>query len=227
MEQRTIEWYRARLGRFTGSSVYNLMVAGRKKEDVFGVTAMSYIRKVTAQRLLADDVVDNDVMLEEYLELVTGHSKALHWGIEMEDEARTIYTDITGREVEQTGSVVASDMPYFAASPDGIIVSDEGRGVLEIKCSLDEKFVAYLEVTDAETLKAVEPRYYWQMMAEMYCTGTEWGDFVVYNPFMASPVHVARIQRNADDTARMIERVKLAEGVALRLEKLAHTSQGE
>lgn len=222
MEQRTIEWHRARLGRFTGSKVADLMVAGRKKDEIFGGTAMAYIRRVAAQRLLEPTVVDDDVMLEEYLELTTANTKAMRWGTEMEDEARTIYTDITGREVEQTGSVVALGMPYFAASPDGIVSDGKGRGVLEIKCALDEKFVAYLEVTDADTLKAVEPRYYWQMMAEMYCTGTEWGDFVVYNPFMEQPVHVARILRNADDTARMVERVKLAEDEAQRLEELAH-----
>ena len=33
--QRSIDWFRARLGHFTGSNIVKLMGCGRKKDDIF------------------------------------------------------------------------------------------------------------------------------------------------------------------------------------------------
>ena len=48
IKQRDIEWYRSRLGHFTGSRISDLLKSGRKKEQAFGDTALSYIYKVAA-----------------------------------------------------------------------------------------------------------------------------------------------------------------------------------
>lgn len=48
--QGSLEWHRARLGHWTGSAIGKLMVSGRKKDEVFGDTAKSYIFKVLAER---------------------------------------------------------------------------------------------------------------------------------------------------------------------------------
>ena len=41
--QRDLGWFRVRLGSITGSKVGDLMKSGKKKEQVFGDTALSYI----------------------------------------------------------------------------------------------------------------------------------------------------------------------------------------
>ena len=61
-EQRTADWHRARLGHFTGSQIVKLMGTGRKKEDVFSATAISYIFQVASERLLSEKVVEDDEM---------------------------------------------------------------------------------------------------------------------------------------------------------------------
>ncbi|KAK3926637.1 Exonuclease [Frankliniella fusca] len=64
------------------------------------------------------------------------HSKksptpAMKHGIDMEDTARRHFEQTYGRAVVQTGLVVHRDLPFLAASPDGLIGDDE---LLEIKC---------------------------------------------------------------------------------------------
>ena len=52
------------------------------------------------------------------------------------------------------------------------------------------------------------------MQCQLACTDRTWCDFVVYNPFVAQPLHIARIDRNAADIALMLERVVLANEMA-------------
>ncbi len=47
--QHSLEWYRKRLGKVTGSRVGDLMKPGKKKEDLFGDTAKSYIYQLAAE----------------------------------------------------------------------------------------------------------------------------------------------------------------------------------
>ena len=42
IEQRSLEWHRLRCGSFTGSKIGDLMKSGKKKEQIFGETAMTY-----------------------------------------------------------------------------------------------------------------------------------------------------------------------------------------
>lgn len=215
MEQRTIDWFRARLGKITGSAVADIMVKGRAKDQVFGATAMTYIYNVAGERMLNEDIVNDDELFWEYIELVNTSSKAMRWGVENEGDARDLYAKKTGNSVTETGSVEHSEVQRFAASPDGIVC--DGEGCIEIKCVSNANFVRYGAITDAETLKATESKYYWQTQAEMACTGAQWCDFIVYNPFMAQPLHIARIDRNEEDINTMLERVKLADELAQQL----------
>ena len=86
-EQRTADWHRARLGHFTGSQIVKLMGTGRKKDDVFSATAISYIFQVASERLLSEKVVEDDEMFWLYLEQVSHTNRAMQWGIDNENEA--------------------------------------------------------------------------------------------------------------------------------------------
>ena len=213
IQQRTLDWHRQRLGKFTGSKVADLMGKGRAKADEFSAAGLTYIRRVAAQRMLSPAVIDDDELLGEYLDLTSATSKAMRWGTDMEDDARELYRLVTHDKVLDVEFTAKAGLECFGASPDGIIIdANTGElGVLEIKCALDERFVEYTYVCDADSLKQIEPKYYWQMMAEMACTGYGYGRFVVYNPWMAKPLHMARIERNDDDVAEMLRKVELAD----------------
>lgn len=209
-DQRTLDWHRARLGNFTGSSIAKLMGVGRKKDEIFSQTAIGYLYSVASERMLSDSVVENDEIFQEYLNQKQYVNRAMQFGIDNEENARLTYELQTGFLVDELPSVAHETIEHYAASPDGC-VKDEDI-VIEIKCPKPETFARYKAcVKDAETLKDTEPNYYWQVMAEMDCTGTKACDFICYCPFMTEPLHVVRINRNDEDIAKLHERISLAE----------------
>lgn len=210
-DQRSLDWYRQRLGCVTGSKVSVLMSKGRKKEDLFSVTAKSYLYELVAERMFSPDFLNDDDVFNDYVQQVNVTTKAMQWGIDNEDSARRLYEKITGHEVILVSSCAHDTIPHFAASPDGMVRNVDGEGnmgVLEIKCPSLGTFAQYkAEIKGAEGLKAVKPEYYWQMMAEMACTDAVCGDFVAYCPWLTDPILIAHIARNDDDIKLMEQRV--------------------
>jgi len=209
-EQRTADWHRARLGHFTGSQIVKLMGSGRKKDDVFSATAVTYIFQVASERLLSEKVVEDDEMFWLYLEQVSHTNRAMQWGIDNENEARELYEKLSGCEVRELSSVEHESVANYAASPDGVV--EKSDICVEIKCPKPETAVRYMaNISDGETLKEVMPDYYWQVQAEMDCTGASGCDFVVYCPFLEKPMHIVRIERNDEAILQIHERLSLAE----------------
>lgn len=213
-EQRSLDWYRARLGKFNASSISLLMVSGRKKDEVFGKTALSYIEEVAGERLLAPEVVADDEMFSLYLDMNSTTNKYMQWGIDHEDEARELYQATTGNAVTCVGSVTHPEMPYFACSSDGLI--KQLVGGVEIKCPTPKAYIAYLHamadaMADGETLKAIKPEYYWQIQAQNAILSLDFVDWAIYCPFMAKPISIYRIERDDNDIELMEQRVALAE----------------
>lgn len=211
-EQRSLEWFRARFGHITGSKVGDLMKSGRKKDDVFGETAKSYIYQVAAERDFRPEVVASDDSFEEYIEVSNVTTRAMAWGVEQEGEARECYEQVTELSVETVGSCLHDTIPLFAASPDGIVtLSDGTKRCIEIKCPNISTFMRYkTEIIDANTLKAVKPEYYWQTVAEMSCTGAQACDFIIYCRWLKEPIHIVTMERDEEAIKVLEERVKLA-----------------
>lgn len=213
-EQRTLEWYRARLGYITGSQVGSLMKSGRTKDKVFSDTALTYLYQLAGERSLNPEIVKDDNMFTFYLEQTTSQSKAMRFGTEQEENARAMYVDITGREVKEVGLCHHPQIKYLASSPDGITADGDVMGCVEIKCptlSTYSKYVA--EIHDNESLKKVNPDYYYQCQNHMACTEAQFCDFIVYCPFVENPIHIVRIQRDEDAITLIMERVELAEQI--------------
>lgn len=215
-EQRTIGWYRARLGSITGSRVGDLMVSGRGKDAYFGQTAMSYIYQVAGERDMNEHIVENDDALWTYIEQTNVTTKAMQWGTEFEPEARDLYERIKHTKVSETGSTKHPSIPFFASSPDGNILDEDGKviGCLEIKCPNQNTYTQYrAEIHNAEDLKKVKPLYYWQCMSHMMVTGAEWTDFVAYSPFQKHPIHIVHIPADQEAFKVIEERVTKANEV--------------
>lgn len=89
-EQRTIEWYRERLGLVTGSKVGVLMKSGRSKDKAFSDTAKTYINQLAGERALNPEIVNDDEMLKYYIDQTTSQSKAMRFGTEQEENAQSV-----------------------------------------------------------------------------------------------------------------------------------------
>lgn len=193
------------------------MVKGRGKDAEFGATATTYIYQVAGERSLSIDMVNDDYAFEEYREMNDISSKAMRWGVENEPFARLLYERTTGNTVKEVGLVPHPEVENFAASPDGLTFEKGVLGCIEIKCVNNVNYMRYRAVRDGASLKVIEPRYYWQIQAEMACTDAQWCDFIVYHPFMKKPLLIIRIERNEHDINVMLQRVKAADKAAKEL----------
>ena len=212
--QGTLDWQRARLGKITGSNCGDLMVKGRAKDEVFGATAKDYLYDLAAQRCMNPMVLETDEEFQKYLDAeVEINSKAIRIGHEREPEAREFFCSLYDVEVFEVVSCPHDTIENFAASPDGVVIGTDGRPVacVEIKSTGMKNFFKYkCEVKDAEGLKKANAKYYWQVQAEMMCTGLQKTYFIVYNPYQKEPLHVVEIERNDEDCKLLEERIRLA-----------------
>ncbi len=215
IEQRSLGWFRSRIGQITGSKVADIMSPGRKKDEVFSQTGKSYLYQVAAERLFNPDFLNDDDVFQDYIDQTSFTTKAMQWGSEQEDAAKSLYMTINcpGGEMAELSSCKHDTIPHFAASPDGAIYDRDGKDIriIEVKCPNINTYMKYRDlIHDAVSLKDTEPKYYWQVMAEMSCTGAKSGVFITYCPWLSKPIHWADIERNEEDIKLMEERVILA-----------------
>ena len=215
IEQRSISWFRSRVGFLTGSKIADIMKSGRKKDEIFSETAKAYLFQVAGERLFNPSFLNDDGIFQDYLELTSVSTKAMQFGSDQEDAAKSLFMQMNFPEGEivELSSCKHDTIPYFAASPDGAIYGRDGEDlkIIEVKCPNINTYMKYRTlIQDATSLKETEPKYYWQMMAEMSCTGANSGIFITYCPWLSKPIHWAEIDRNGDDVKLMEDRVILA-----------------
>ena len=216
VEQRSLEWHRLRCGCITGSKVADIMKSGRKKDEIFSDTAKAYLYQIAGERLFNPDFLNDDDIFQDYIDQVSVNTKAMQWGADMEDQAKACFCQLPqneGIEIADVSSCKHDTIPYFAASPDGAIYGRAGGDIkiIEVKCPNINTYMKYRTlIHDSASLKEVEPKYYWQMMAEMSCTGATSGIFITYCPWLSKPIHWAEIEINGDDVKLMEARVMLA-----------------
>ena len=215
VEQRSLEWHRLRCGCITGSKVADIMKSGRKKDEIFSETAKAYLFQVAGERLFNPAFLNDDYIFQDYIDQVSVSTKAMQWGSDQEDAAKSLFMQMNFPECEITelSSCKHDTIPYFAASPDGAIYGRDGEDIkiIEVKCPNINTYMKYRTlIQDAVSLKETESKYYWQMMAEMSCTGATSGIFITYCPWLSKPIHWAEIERVEDDIKLMEDRVILA-----------------
>jgi putative phage-type endonuclease len=165
MEQRTEEWFKARLGKVTASRVKDVLANGRKGEP--SKTREAYLTQIACERLtgLPQPSYSND---------------ATEWGTEQEPHARLELEFSTELSVEEVGLIDHPVIPFFAASPDGR-VRGMSRGV-EIKCPFNS-------AVHLNTLRrGVPPEHLPQLQAQMACADFDGVYFVSFDPRM--PEHL-------------------------------------
>lgn len=194
IKQGTEEWHRQRLGKFTASTFANVMGKGKKKDEKFSIMAMTIIKEKVAQRLT-----------DTYAEI---SGAALEWGTENEPIAIKEYEELTGFKVNEAPFVPLKGYEdYAGGSPDGFVEGQ--KGIIEVKCP-------YISGNHIEALiqKNIPLKswkmYHTQMQFNMLCTGSEFCDFISYDPRIIDEekrIFVKRIKRDEGIIAEIIIRL--------------------
>ena len=173
MDQRSDEWYSARLGKVTASRVADVMA--RTKSGP-AASRENYMMQLLCERLTGKK--------EESFT-----TAAMQRGVELEAVARSAYEVDAGVMVIETGFCVHAAVSGFGASPDGLVGTD---GLVEIKCPNTKQHVEFLRTGKPEG------KYIWQMMAQMACTDRAWCDFVSFDDRMPEELQFSRVRIHRD-----------------------------
>ena len=109
MEQRTDEWFAARLGKVTASRVADVVA---KTKNGYSASRDNYMADLIVERLTGQKASSFS-------------NAAMEWGTEQEPNARAAYSARTGELVEEVGFIDHPAIPMSGASPDGLVA--EGR----------------------------------------------------------------------------------------------------
>jgi putative phage-type endonuclease len=176
MDQRSDEWFQARLGKVTASRISDVIA---KTKTGVSTSRYNYLIQLVSERLTGkkgDNVFIN---------------KAMEDGIEREEVARTLYTLKHG-DVDEVGFIDHPTIAMSGASPDGALHNVNGG--IEIKCPI--------ETTHTNTLmtQSIPTKYLPQMFWQMACAGYDFVDFISYNPNFPDHLQlfVKRLDRDND-----------------------------
>jgi len=173
MEQRTEDWFAARLGKVTASRVADVIA---KTKTGYSASRENYMAQLVVERL-------TNTQAESFT------NAAMQWGTDQEPFARAAYEVAQNVMVEETGLVDHPTIPMAGASPDGLIGED---GLVEIKCPNTATHI------DTLLTQTVPAKYITQMQFQMACTGRQWCDFVSFDPRMPAKAQlfVKRVMRD-------------------------------
>lgn len=180
MDQRSAEWFAARLGRVTASRVADVLAVTKSGPSA---SRANYAAELVVERLTGNPTE-------------TFSNAAMQRGTDLEPAARDCYVFASGNAVTEIGFVVHPAISMSGASPDGLVGTD---GLIEIKCPGTAKHI------DTLLQAKIDDRYIKQMQWQMACTGRAWCDFVSYDPRLPEELQLAihRIERDADLIATM------------------------
>lgn len=159
MEQRSTEWFNARLGKVTASRVADVIA---KTKTGYSTSRENYMAQLVCERMTGTQG-------ESY------SNAAMQWGTDQEPLARAAYEAAKDVLVDEVGFITHPTIIAAGASPDGLVGDD---GLIEIKCPNT--------ATHIDTLLSdkVPSKYNTQMQWQLACTGRKWCDFVSFDPRM-------------------------------------------
>ena len=173
MEQRSDDWFAARLGKVTASRVADVIA---KTKTGYSSSRENYMADLIVERLTGQKASSFS-------------NAAMEWGVEQEPHARAAYSAFTGELVEEVGFIDHPSVPMSGASPDGVV----GEGLVEFKCPNT--------ATHLEYLLANKPpgKYVTQMQWQMAVTGAKWCDFCSYDSRLPKHLQMLVVRVARDD----------------------------
>jgi len=157
MEQRTEEWFTARLGKVTASRVADVIA---KTKSGYSASRDNYMAQLICERLTGQQG-------ESFT------NAAMTWGTETEPLAKSAYEAFYGFLVKEVGFVQHPKIEMSGASPDGLVGL---FGMLEIKCPNTATHI------DTLLTQTVPSKYITQMQWQMACCQRQWCEYCSYDP---------------------------------------------
>lgn len=167
-EQRTPEWFAARAGRLTASTVDAIFATGKGGKEAVGRRDLRI--RLALERITGQPIEDGGFI-----------NKEMQRGIDLESAARDAYEGFSGNMVRTTGFVAHDSLPV-GASLDGDV--DTFTGLVEIKCPKSATHLGYLRD------RSLPAEYGAQVMHQLWLTGAQWLDFVSYDDRMPEPLRL-------------------------------------
>lgn len=206
---QTPEWYSARSGKFTASGFGKLMTDTKK--GGWTIPALNYIYEKAREKFSGGNVK-------------TLMTKPMRWGSRMESPAMKALERYLDKTVHECGFVTHPQITEAGATPDGLILDDDGyeTALVEIKCPYNPKVHLnyYNRIKTGANLKGIKPQYYWQVQGELWVMGLDLGYFVSFDPRRLDEkrLHVVEISRDEKDIAKLEKTVIKA--IAARNERM-------
>jgi len=160
-----------------------------------------------AQAIASNGAGLDTLIFEKVAELMTGKMKESYTNIdiergnELEKMARNSYELETGIIVKQVGFIELNE--FVGCSPDGLIAED---GLQEIKCKNDSNFARFLYD------RKIDTEHVWQMQMQLFVTGRQYVDYVLYNPNFPKPIIITKVMRDEVSISKL--NVGIMTGVA-------------
>ena len=184
MEQRTEEWFAARLGKVTASRVADVIA---KTKSGYSASRDNYMAQLICERLTGQQG-------ESF------SNAAMTWGTETEPLARSAFEAYADVMVEEVGFVSHPTIEQAGASPDGLVGL---FGMLEIKCPNTATHI------DTLLSQTVPGKYITQMQWQMRCCERQWCEFVSFDPRLPQDLQlfVKRVEFDAEYVATLEKEV--------------------
>lgn len=147
MEQRSVDWFNVRLGKFTASGIHNIM-----GNQGLGETGKTYCFEKAIELVFGKDSEDNFTSFD------------IQRGVELEPMAFRKF-----KETKQEDFIDVEETSFFpykeigGASPDGLVGND---AILEIKCPRSKKFFNIIASGN------IDKEYISQMQMQMLCSNS-------------------------------------------------------
>lgn len=184
MEQRTEEWFAARMGKVTASRVADVIA---KTKTGYSTSRENYLAQLVCEVLTGKPA-------ESYT------NAAMQWGVDQEPLARAAYESHQNVLVDEVGFLVHPTIWESGASPDGLVGE---LGMVEIKCPNTATHI------DTLLTQTVPGKYNTQMQWQMACAGRHWCDFVSFDPRMPTDLQlfVKRVEYDSPYVAMLEKEV--------------------
>lgn len=176
-QQKSPEWYAARLGRLTGS------------------VAVDITRTINS----GEAASRRNLRVKLALERITGRSQesefmsaAMEHGEEFEPKALAIYEANTGTILERVG-FLGCEVLMAGCSLDAFV---SGRkGIVEAKCPKSATHLEYLRT------RKIPNDYYWQCTHNLWVSGAEYCDFISFDCAFPEELQYLCVRLERDESA--------------------------
>lgn len=167
LEQRSPEWFKARLGKITGTRL----------KEIFKADNLPLIDEMIAE-IISEQFEDNYV------------NSSMQRGIDLEPIVKEYYELLKEIKIINIGFCLSEENDYLGLSPDGF--TKDRKGAIEIKCPSTKNHVKYIRMNQIPNDYKHQCYCYFLVNKSL-----EWLDFISFDDrFKSKIMFIHRINRS-------------------------------